>query len=116
MASTWTTTNKQKLTWGAAPSPQSEASGVAYELLIGDTYNLDIGSGFVLQIQPENPPTNWTTTTKDKLSWPAPVLAATYQLEIGSGFLLEIGSGYNLTVGTNQRNETPWTKITKTGR
>lgn len=59
---------------------------------------------------------NWTTTSKQRLSWEAPIIEAVtgvaYQLDIGSGFLLDIGSGYNLTIQP-ENTETQWTNTDK---
>jgi len=108
---TFTTLSKNKISW-VAPAPVAIV-GEAYELLIADTYKLDIGDGFYLTIKPAATSIQYTNVGKTKNTWPAPASVKTdYFINIGDDFNLLIDNSNKLIINPRQA-EVPWTTISR---
>lgn len=104
----WTTVSRKPINFDAPPPV--EIVGDAYELLISDTYKLDIGGGYYLTIKPAATSIQYTHTNKStgKNNWPQEVSRSDYWgLNIGNGYNLLIDDTNILGVGT-KRNITTW--------
>lgn len=109
--SNWTQTPRTPISFDA-PRPSREA----HQLLIADTYLLDIGGGFNLNITPGTTTTVFTTQTRSQgqSEWPQIPIQLTDQfLNIGGGFSLLIDNTHKLIIDP-ARSETNWTKVSRT--
>lgn len=107
----FTTISRGKLKWQAPP--QSDVSaGQAYELIIGDTHKLNIGSGFNLVVQSEIAQIQWTKPSKSvPNTWSARVTSRTSFLNIGGGYNLLINDTNQLEIG--DLGSTAWSNSSK---